>query len=199
MKALRTLRRPRRKVDGFSLLELLIVIMVLSVVLGIIGQIILSVQREYLSQRQLIEAQNSARAALDTLVRLIRIAGNDPERVDFQAIDPDPDGNGQLDSIHLRADWNPADGALDDPYEDIVFSTNNGVLFTQEPTNAVPVEFLDRIESVSFAYFDRNNNPIADPVATPNSIASLDIVMQTRVPGSPPMEFRSSATIRGKE
>ena len=197
-------RCPQKNMQGFSLLEVLIVIVILGVVLGFVAQLVQSVQRDYLVQMQLIEAQNNARTALDTVVRLVRIAGNDPERIGVQPIDPDPDGNGQFDSVHLQADWNPPDGALDDPYEDIIFSTNNGSLIIQEPSspfNPAAIPFLDRIQAVTFAYFDRNNNPVADPVATPGSIASIDIVVQTDAPGpgGAPLTFRSSATIRRRE
>jgi len=196
MKILRT--RPRRlnKMQGFSLTELLITTAVLTIVMGIVIQMIVSVQNNYMTQQGLIEAQNNARAALDIMVRLTRMAGNDPDRINFQAIDPDPDNNGQLDSIHLRGDWNPADGALDDTYEDIIFSVNNGTMFKQEPGDPGPVEFLDSIGSLTFAYLDRNNAPIPNPIGTPGAIESVDIILQTNVPDSPPMEFRSSATRR---
>ena len=196
MKILRTRPRRQKKMQGFSLVELLIVMAVLTIVGTIVGQMIMSVQNSYMSQQGLIEAQNNARAALDLMVRLTRMAGNDPDRINFQAINPDPDNNGQLDSIHLRGDWNPADGALDDPYEDIIFSVNNGTMFKQEPGDPGAVAFLDSIGVLSFSYFDRNYTPIADPIGNPGSIATVEIIMQTEVPDSPAMEFRSSATMR---
>jgi len=192
---------------GFSLIEVLVTLAIFSITLGIVGEIIFRVQRDYLSQQQQIDAQNNARMALDILVRLIRVAGNDPQRIGLQPIHPDPDGNGQLDSIRLRADWNPADGDLLDPYEDVIFSTpappnDNKLLLIQEGA-AAPVEFLDSIDTLSFRYFNRNNVEIVDPIANPGSIASVDVIIQTfaQVPGSSPISttFRSSATIRRRE
>ena len=152
--------------EGFSLAELLIVIALLSVLMSITGQILVQVQGGYVSQNELMEAQHYAMATMDTVARLIRLAGNDPQRIDFVPIDPDPDGNGEWDSIHIRSDWNPPDGLLDDPNEDIVFSTQNGTLFVEESGQA-PTEFLDGIESVTFSYYDRGNNLISDPAVTP--------------------------------
>ena len=199
MKTFRTQCRRQRKMQGFSLIELLVTMAVLSIVVGIVGQMVVSVQRDYLSQQQLIEAQNNARAALDIIVRLTRMAGNDPERIGFQAIDPDPDNNGIYDSIHLRGDWNPADDDLLDTYEDILFSVSDGTLSIQEPGGTGPVlEFVDGIQSLQFIYFDRNNVQIFNPTATPGAIASVDILLQTSVPDFPPVDFRSSATLRSR-
>ena len=183
---------------GFSLVELLIVIALLSVLMSITGQILVQVQGGYVSQNELMEAQNYAMATMDTLARLIRQAGNDPQRIDFVPIDPDPDGNGEWDSIHIRSDWNPPDGLLDDPNEDIVFSTQNGTLFVEE-SGQVPTEFLDGIESVTFSYFDRDNNPITDPAVTPDSIAHIRFDLEIQPEGSPSRTFSSGITIRTRE
>ncbi len=183
---------------GFSLAELLIVIALLSVLMSIAGQILVQVQGGYVSQNQLMEAQHYAMAAMDTLSRLIRQAGNDPQRIDFVPLDPDPDGNGVWDSIHIRSDWNPPDGLLDDTYEDIIFSTQNGTLFVQELGQA-PTQFLNDIESVTFSYFDSENNPIPDPAATPNSIAYIRFDLEIQPQGSPSRTFSSGITMRTRE
>jgi len=195
---LRPIRKPRRA-RGITLMEFMVTVAVLSVVLGFVGALVLRVQRSYLDQREVIEAQNNARTALDTLVRLIRTSGNDPQRIGFQAMDPDPDLNRQLDSVRLRGDWNPADGALDDPYEDIAFTVAHGVLLKQEPGDPGPSPFLEAIESLGFLYYDRNNNLLATPTLTPGQIASVDVIVQIRPPGMPVQAFRSSATIRRRE
>ncbi len=183
---------------GFSLAELLIVIALLSVLMSISGQIFVQVQGSYVSQNKLMEAQNSAMAAMDTLARLLRQAGNDPQRIKFVPLDPDPDGNGEWDSIHIRSDWNPPDGLLDDPYEDIIFSTQSGALFVKESIDA-PTKFLNDIESVTFSYFDRDNNPVADPVATPGSIAFIRFDLEIQPEGSPSRTFSSGISIRTRE
>jgi len=143
------------------LVELVIVLASLSVILAMLGQIVLRVQKDYLSQRQLMEAKNNARVTMDMIIRLVRLAGYDPHDIITQPIvDPDPDGNAQWDSIHLRADWNPPDGALDDPFEDVRFSTQSGSLFTKEPGDPPGgVEFLKGIESLAFSSPAGPRNP----------------------------------------
>ena len=189
----------RQRESGVSLIELLITTAILSIVLGIVAQVLAMAQRDYVSQRELVRAQDNGLVALDNLVRLIRMAGNDPESVTFQAIDPDPDGNGQLDSIQIRSDWNPADGALDDRYENVTFTTSDGSLFVQEPNDANPIEFLENISSVAFAYFDSDSASIANPIASSDLIALVQIVLQTEVTGRDPVAHTSSVSIRSQE
>ena len=133
------------------------------------------------------------------MVRLVRVAGNDPQELAFQALDPDPDGNSQLDDIRLRADWNPADGDLDDPREDIIFSTSSDQMFKEEPGDGGPVVLADRIQSVAFTYRDKDNVVIGDPIANSGSIALVEIVLTTSVPDVPDLTYRSSATLQARE
>ncbi len=196
-------QRKRRfgQARGFSLIELLIVTAVLIVVLGLIGSVMITIQRQYMSQQALIDASNNARVALDLMLRLARVAGNNPERISFEPIHPDPDGNSQMDSIRLRTDWNPGDGDISDAYEDMIFSTSNGVLYIQRPSDGSPVEFVDRVESLTFSYKDSNGADISssDAVANRGSIAYVDIELRTSVPDVPAILFKSSAVIRTRK
>ncbi len=196
-------QRKRRfgQARGFSLVELLIVTAVMIVVLGMIGSLMITIQRQYMSQQALIDASNNARVVLDLMLRLARVAGNNPEEISFEPIHPDPDGNSQMDSIRLLADWNPGDGDTDDAYEDMIFSTSNGVLWIQRPSDDEPVEFVDRVESLTFSYKDSDGADISssDAVANRDSIAYVDIELRTSVPDVPAMLFKSSAVIRSRK
>ena len=132
------------------------------------------------------------------LLRLVRVAGNNPQFITFEPIDPDPDGDTQMNTIRLRADWNPGDGILDDPYEDMIFSTSSGVLYVKQPSDTNPVEFVDSIESLAFTYLDSDGATISDPVASKDSIAYVDIELRTQVPDVPAMVFRSSAVVQSR-
>jgi prepilin-type N-terminal cleavage/methylation domain-containing protein len=185
---------------GFSLIEMLMVTVILGIVMGLVTQILGSIQLTYREQQQIITAQDNARATLDFMTRLIRMAGNNPNNIaNLQAIHPDPDGNNQLDSIRVRADWNPADGALNDRYEDVIFTSGSGFVYTQEPSDAQPVQFAEGLGPVSFSYFDSSNGSIADPIANLGSIAYVQVTLQTQVTGADPVLFRSGASIRKRE
>lgn len=147
----------------------------------------------------MIQAEINARTALDTLVRLIRMAGNDPSDLGFQAIDPDPDGNTQWDSIRIRSDWNPPDGVLNGSYEDVIFTVSNGTLMIQDPGTAPPAEFVEDIDLVSFSYFDSTGSGISDPVAQSGSIVRVDILVQAQPQNLPNLQLSSASTIRRRD
>jgi type II secretory pathway pseudopilin PulG len=176
---------------GFTLTELLITLVIMIGVTGIITQTAVQATRVYGQQRKFIEARRSAGAALDMMVRLIRMS---------QTITPDPDGNGQMDSISLQSDWNPRNGALTDPYETISFTVANNQLLKQEPSDAAPVPFADGITSITFAYFDQNNVALANPVTSVAKIAYVTVTVQTVPPtGLQPIVMTSAATVRRME
>lgn len=191
--------RERENMLGFSLLELLIVSTVMLVVLGIISGIVHSVQQNYARQRPRIEAVSNASAAMDTIVRTILTSGNNPNRIASFPSAGTPAIVPAANSIRIRADWNPADGDLADPFEDVEFSTADGILRKQERSlatpDAQPVPFLDNIESLNFTYLDVNGNV----TASGNAVAMVRIVLTTRTPDGNPMTFRSAASVRRLE
>lgn len=200
MEESQTHSRYHKNMRGFSLVELMMVSTVLLVVLGIISGIVQAVQTSYARERPRIEAVSNATAALDTIVRIIRMAGNDPNNINNFPSIALPATVPNANSIRIRADWNPADGALNDPYEDVEFTVSNGVLRKQEqslsPTpDGAPVLFLENIESLTFTYLDVNGAVTANG----NSVALVNIVLTTRTPDGSPMTFSSSVSVRRME
>jgi prepilin-type N-terminal cleavage/methylation domain-containing protein len=61
--------------QGFTLVELLVVIAIFSIVMGGIYSVFVRSNRVYLSQEEVVAAQQEARSALDILGREIRMAG----------------------------------------------------------------------------------------------------------------------------
>jgi len=74
-----------RNSQGFTLVELLVVIAIFSIVMAGIYSIFVRSNRAYISQEQVVAAQQEARSALDILGREIRMAG-------FIAADNQPGG-----------------------------------------------------------------------------------------------------------
>lgn len=195
----------RERTAGFTLIELLCVTVILLITMGLTAAMLTSTQRAYGAQRDRVETTLQARAAADMITRLVRMSGNDPFSLNYApAIFADPDGNAAWDSIRVRADWNPADGDLDDPYEDITFTVVNGQLLKQEPSDGGgPVLFADNIQSVAFAYRDTNNNAIANPVTNAGAIAFVTLTVNTRntqsVQDGPSVSFATSVAVRRME
>ena len=190
--------RPEPTVDGFTMIELLISTLVLSIALAILTSILVTAQTGYLEQRQLMEIQTDAVAALDNIGRLVRMAGSNPNNIsNLVALDPDPDNNNVFDSIHVQADWNPADGVLDDAYEDVTFTTSNDVLMIQE-SNAGSVPYLEGISALSFAFLDGAGVVIGNPETNVADIVAIRITLTARTVGTNTMTFDSSAAIRSR-
>jgi len=196
----------KSEIQGFSLIELLIVVVIMVIILGILSSIILGINRSYIRERPRIEALNDANAALDMMARLIRMAGNNPQSIaGLQAINPGTAVSGQYNTIRIRSDWrgttgsgNP-DGDTNDPFEDITFSVSSGRLMKREqPADSTPVVFLNHVNSLRFTYFDTNNTAITNPVANQAQIARVDIQLDTQTPDTPVMTFRTSVFVRGR-
>lgn len=173
-------RRPHLATAGFTLVEMLCGTVIVLVTMGLTASMLMSTQRVYGAQRERVETAQQARAAADTITRLVRMSGNNPFGIAMTPIAADPDGNNAWDSIRIQADWNPADGDLGDPYEDMTFTVGANQLFKREPADAAPVLFADNIQSLVFAYRDTNNNAIANPVASAAQIAFVTVTINTR-------------------
>ncbi len=192
-------RCSRKDMHGFSLLELTIVMTILVATVGILAGIVGSVQTSYARLRPRAEAINNANAAMDTLVRMIRMSGNN---LSGSGITPDPDGNGSYDSIKILADWAPVGGGTGGVYENITFSIGNGtncnncVLKKQEPADGAAVDFVEGIGSLTFTYYDNNNALISNPVLNDSQIALVKMILITSTPGSTPQTFTSTAHLR---
>jgi hypothetical protein len=180
-----------RSERGTGIVEVLVMSAVMLIVLGIVTQVVVRSNQSYRMQRQLGEARENGSATVDMVVRLVRLA---------QTINPDPENDGALNSIYLEADWNPANGVLTDPYERIRFWSDGTRLLKQEPTDAAAVPFAERIQSVTFAYFDTNNGALADPMASAARIAYVTLIAQTStIDNTPGVRLQSAAAVRRSE
>ncbi|MEN9791234.1 MAG: hypothetical protein RLZZ63_892 [Gemmatimonadota bacterium] len=107
----------RRGRPGFSILELIVVLTLLGVVLGIISQVGLRMQRAYIRQRAIAQAEATARAAETAISTAFGGARANPYALT----------SGSLPRIELSAagelrlvgDFNPADGVMSGLFEDI--------------------------------------------------------------------------------
>jgi prepilin-type N-terminal cleavage/methylation domain-containing protein len=184
--------------SGFTLLELLVTSIIVLIVLGLVGQIFADSDRVYRTQRQYVDVRGNAGAALDMMVRLIRQAGETGAGV---GIFPDPDGNGTLDSIRVVTDWNPRNGVVTDPYEDVTFTVAGGTLFKREPSDAGPVAFADRVQSIAFAYVSPAGVPVTNPITVPKAhLGYVTVTLQaTPIANVAGRVFTASASVRRRE
>jgi prepilin-type N-terminal cleavage/methylation domain-containing protein len=107
--------------QGFTLIEILVVLALGLVVLGAVLNIFIKQNETSKAQQEITYAQQNVRAAMDLMVREIRNAGYDPHRNDFDAIK-----TAEGDRIRILSNITGDDeaGDPDDANEDVTYSVN---------------------------------------------------------------------------
>jgi prepilin-type N-terminal cleavage/methylation domain-containing protein len=152
--------------DGFTLVELLIVIGVMSILLAAIYGSFDSMSRFFTKQNVNADTQKKSRFALDTMILDIQLVGLNPHGVP---------GGGILaassTSLRLSSDIN-FDGDFDDPFETVAYALNGTRL---EQTNHIGTDILAQNVSVfRFTYFDHDGTELSEPVNIPE-IRSVNV------------------------
>lgn len=138
---------PNKKEQGFSLIELLIVSVIMLMILGIMATIVTGVQSNYRVYRDRAAKHTDALASLNLITRVIRNAGNNTTQTALTAT-----GNNRL---RVKSDWTTTDNALDDNLEDVDFYVLNNVLcMVVNGSTSTTVDLSANIQSISFEYFD---------------------------------------------
>ena len=162
-------RQPRQRIQnrmqglrtdaGFTMLELLMVIGVISIVLGAIVGSFDNMSRFFTRENVKADTQKKARFGLDFMIQDIQLAGLNPHEMA---------GGGILaatpTSLQLASDLN-FDRDFDDPFENVTYNLNGTRL---EHTNHLGTETLVQdVSDFSFTYFDANGNVLPEPINLP--------------------------------
>ena len=171
---------------GFTIVELMIVLVIMFMVASAAYSVLSSLTRSYTGQNVAADTQQNLRVGIDFMIRDIRMAGLDPLRT----------GNSGVTAatptvFSFTADRN-MDGDPDDTGEQITFSYSGGKL---QLTDGFGTETLnDRITDFRFTYLD------ADDVVTTDAehIRTVTIDMTVRAPAGrhKPIERTSTARVR---
>lgn len=167
---------------GFTLIEVLMCIAILSIVFGTLYQTFDTFNRAYTTENVVAGVQQKTRNGVEFMVHDIRLAGLDPLG---------SAGSGFLDarstSLQFTSDSN-FDGDLDDPFEDITYGLNGDLL---EQTNHLGTEtLLDRVTVLTFSFLDEDENELIDDTLVPpqvpgaqlNDIKTVVITLSTQRP-----------------
>ena len=149
---------------GFTLIEVLMCIAILSVLFGTIYRTFDTFNRSYANENVKAGVQQKSRIGIDLLARDIRLAGLDPLGTSNAGFNP---ANTSSASIQFTADLN-YDGNLDDPFEDIIYALNGNLLqqTTDFGSGPVTATLLDNVTALTFTYLDQADNLLPEPVAT---------------------------------
>jgi len=151
------------RLAGFTLVEVLMSLAMLSIVFGTIYRTFDTFNRSYTSENVKAGVQQKSRLGIDLMARDIRLAGLDPLGTSAAGFNPaDTDST----SVHFSADLN-YDGDLDDPFEDITYALNGNLLQQTSDLGSGPLTatLLDNVSALSFAYLDEADNLLPEPVA----------------------------------
>ncbi len=123
--------------QGFTLIEILVVLALGLVVLGAVLSIFIKQNETSAAQQEITYAQQNVRAVMDLMVREIRNAGYDPHRNDFEVI---PTAEGDRLRILSNLTGDDEAGIPDDANEDVTYSVNasyqierNGSILVDSP------------------------------------------------------------------
>ena len=183
---------------GFTLAEMLVVCAIVGLVMASLLGLVMSGQQAYWFGTTQVDAQQTARVAIERVVKEIREAGYHPRNPDtnpttcaappcyaFDAVGSAPTAS----SLTLQYDWNgdgvsAASGQVNDPLmcatgaacrgERVIYSYSSGTVTRQEVgVDASPVTIASGINALSFSYF------AADGTATtaPASIRTVGVTV----------------------
>ncbi len=149
---------------GFTLIEVLLCLAILSILFGTVYRSFATVNRSYTKENVKAGVQQKTRIAIDLMARDIRLAGLDPLGSANAGFNP---ANTGTTSVQFTADLN-YDGDLDDPFEDIIYTINGNLLQQTSDlgSGSVTATLMDNVTALTFNYLDGADNPLPEPVAT---------------------------------
>ncbi len=148
---------------GFTLVEVLMCIAILSILFGTIYRTFDTFNRSYAKENVKAGVQQKSRIGIDLMARDIRLAGLDPLGSAGAGFNP---ANTNATSVQFTADLN-YDGDLDDPFEDMIYAFNGNLLQQTTDLGSGPVTatLLDNVTALTFSYLDQADNLLPEPVA----------------------------------
>jgi len=170
------------KSNGFTLIELLVAMAITGIVAGAIFTAFQSQQKSYLIQDQVTEMQQNLRAAMDIMVRDIRMAGYDPTQSSGASISTNSTGI----MIQVTMDIN-SDKDCSDSNENITYGFSNandanadgiadaGAANLGRYTGGGFQPIAENIQAIGFAYaYDADGDDNLDTSAGGDIIWAVD-------------------------
>jgi prepilin-type N-terminal cleavage/methylation domain-containing protein len=143
---------------GFTLVEVLVSLTLLSVVLGAAVAVMLGVQRGYIRQRETARAETALRTAEATILGVLRAAGADPRDTRLTLLDPDKRNHGVFDNVRVVSDFNPPDGDVTDLLEDVLVYVERDTLYVSWRAGQAATPVAAPVRTLRFEYYASNGS-----------------------------------------
>jgi prepilin-type N-terminal cleavage/methylation domain-containing protein len=141
--------------SGFTLVELLVSLTLLAVLLGGVFGLVVTTQREFFRQRDVITGQDALRNAEIVIGTVLRAAGADPGITGLARLEPNPLAHAYFDNLRTVSDFNPVDRDFNDPLEDVLVYVASDTLYVRWQAGALAQPVAYPVRSVRFEYYDR--------------------------------------------
>ena len=146
----------RRMTAGFTLVELLIVIAILSIVMGVAVTSFDNIGRFFTRENVKSETQKKTRFGVETMIQDIQLAGLNPTGTAGGGVQA-----AAATSIRVASDLN-FDGDFDSPFETVTYALNGTDL---QQTNHLGTETLvENVSSFRLTYFNAGGTQLAEPI-----------------------------------
>ena len=180
VKAMKTDKNKSRSAAGFTVVEVLVSLAIMSIVFGAVYQSFDIFNRSYTKENVKAGVQQRTRIGIDLMARDIRLAGLDPlGTANAQIITAD------TDNIQFSADLN-YDGDVNDPFENITYFIDGDRLRQTADLGTgaglTPDTLLDNIDALTFTYLDASDTPMAVPVGSTEDIRTVIVSLTMQRP-----------------
>jgi prepilin-type N-terminal cleavage/methylation domain-containing protein len=173
-------RKPQAaRAGGFTLMEVLVCLALLSILFGSVYRSFASVNRSYTKENVKAGVQQKTRIGIELMARDIRLAGLDPlDEANAGFIS----SGTNTTSIQFTADLN-YDGDVLDPFENIIYNLSADRLEqTSDLGSGMSVDtLLDNVSALTFTYLDASDTALAEPIPV-DQIASVLISLTVQRP-----------------
>jgi prepilin-type N-terminal cleavage/methylation domain-containing protein len=177
---------------GITLIELLVVLVICTILIGGIYRLFISQSRAYTVQDRVVEVQQNTRAAMEILLRDLRMTGFDNDRT-TAVIVPEPPLVPEDHAFTVMYEQN-------DALRQVRYWVDGGArLLRQETTNGVSntEALLENVNALNFSYgTDENEDGIMDDRDGDEMLSLNDWVPQATVQNRKVIAVRVSLTAR---
>jgi prepilin-type N-terminal cleavage/methylation domain-containing protein len=176
-----------RSAGGYSLPEVLVASAVLGLVMAGTMGLLQSTLRAYRWGAARVEAQQSARVAIERIVKELRDAGYDPRAAGIDAIVA-----AEPARVVFQRDLD-GDGLVDPTSERVAFLLRSGESVLRRDAGAGAQPIVTDVRRFALTYFDSAGRPTADPAA----VAAIQVEIEVG-PADPPVIMQTRVSLRNR-